>query len=419
MNETRLNIAFVVLHTSPLDDPGTKDAGGMNVVIRSQAAELARAGHDVQLITRRSDPTQPSTVHLEPRLVVHHLDVGPARVLAKGEHEPLIEPFADALAAHLQQHPTELLHAEHWYSGLAALPVARATGVPLVQSFHSIAAPNDTPLAFGERAEAPGRLAGERRLALEADLIITVSDAETATVVKRLGANTERVRAVTPGVDTLLFHPCTESERAERDQWLAQGGTPEVLVVGRLDPLKRFDLAIDAVAAIAPERRPALRIVGAAPPAGDAYALQLHQAVAAAGMLSTTSFEGALRRQFLAERVRRSSLVLIPSHSETFGLVALEAAASGVPVVAAATGGLREAVVDGTTGVLLETDEPTLWAAVIKRLLTDRPLCDAMGQQARAHALTHTWVTSARDLLTHYRQLLASTPLSARVAAHL
>lgn len=382
----------------------------MNVVVLAQAAELAHLGHRVRLITRRSDPARPNEVEIEPGLTVHHLDAGPARLLAKGEHEALIELFGEALRAHLEDHPTDLLHAEHWYSGLAALPSARELGIPLVQSYHSIAAAEDTPLGHGERPEAPGRLAGERRLAHEADLIITVSEAEKRTVVERLGGAPDRVRVVWPGVNTRLFRPCGGVECEERVAWLEHGGRPEVLVAGRLDPLKRFDLAISAVAAIEPSRRPELRIVGAPPPDGEAYARSLHEAVAAASMLATTSFDGALRRSVLAERLRAANIVLVPSHSETYGLVALEAAASGVPVIAAATGGLREAVIDGETGVLIESDDPADWAAEIERLLGDPELASRMGAAARAHALQHSWVASTRKLLAVYRELLATKP---------
>ena len=406
MDPAPLSIAFVVLHTSPLDEPGTKDAGGMNVVVRAHAEQLARQGHRVQLITRRSSPEQPASTELAPNLAVHHLDAGPARLLAKGEHERLIEPFGRVLAAHLARHPADMLHAEHWYSGLAALPVARDLGVPLVQSYHSIAAPDDTPLSAGERPEAPGRLEGERLLAREADLVVAVSEAERATVLERLGASPERVRVVPPGVDTDLFRPCIDEECAEREAWIAHGGLPEVLVAGRLHPLKGFDLAVAALAAIPAERRPALRIVGAPPPDGDDYARSLHEAVADACMLRSVSFDGALRRTELAERVRQASLVLIPSHSETFGLVALEAAASGVPVVARAAGGLREAVIDGVTGLLVEGDDPAVWAAAVAGVLGDAELAGRMGRAGRESALARNWEASTAALLETYRELL-------------
>ncbi len=391
-----------MLHTSPLDVPGTKDAGGMNVVVRAQAEALARSGQEVRIFTRRSSPDAEVRVELAPRLTVVHLDAGPARLLPKGEHEQVMGEFERALAAEIAREPVRLLHAEHWFSGIAALPVARAAGVPLVQSFHSIAADADSPLSAGERPESPGRLEGERRLAQEADLVIAVSEAERATVLERLGGDPERVVVVPLGVDTELFHPCATAECAEQRDWLARGGRPEVLVVGRLHPLKGFDLAIDAVAAIPRDRRPALRITGSPPPDGDEYARTLHETVVARGMLSTTSFDGALRRSELAERVRAAAVVLVPSHSETFGLVALEAAASGVPVIARATGGLHEAVRDGETGTLITGDDPLRWAAEIERLLGDADLAARMGSAARRHARRHSWAASAERLLNAY-----------------
>ncbi|RGE20690.1 glycosyltransferase [Leucobacter sp. wl10] len=411
MEHDPLRIGFVMLHTSPLDVPGTKDAGGMNVVVRAQADALARAGHEVLIFTRRSDPALPRRTELRPGLTVVHLDAGPARLLAKGEHEGVMERFGELLDAELRRSPVDLLHAEHWFSGIAALPVARRFRIPLVQSYHSIAAPPESPLGEGERPESPGRLAGERLLAREADLVIAVSKAERRTVLQRLEGDADRVRVVPLGVDTELFHPCVRRECDEDRDWLISGGRPEAIVVGRLHPLKGFDLVIDAVAAIDPDRRPVLRIVGAPPPDGDDYVRALHEAVARHGMLGTTAFDGALRRSDLAERIHRADIMLVPSHSETFGLVALEAAASGIPVIARDTGGLREAVADGETGMLIPggeagVDDPRAWAEAIERLLGDEELTKRMGEAARAHALGRSWDVSAERLLEVYLELL-------------
>lgn len=403
-----LSVGFVMLHTSPLDVPGTKDAGGMNVVVSAQADALARAGHRVHIYTRRSDRELPERVELPSGVIVVHLNAGPARVLSKGEHEGVLAEFERALAAELASEPTQILHAEHWFSGMAALEPARSAGIPLVQSYHSIAAAPETPLTEGERPESPGRLAGERLLAHEVDLVIAVSEAERRTVLDRFGADPERVRVVPLGVDPELFHPAAGGECDEQRDWLERGGRPEVLVVGRLHPLKGFDLAIEAVAAIPEESRPVLRIVGAPPPDGDAYARELHEAVAAHGMIATTAFDGALRRGELAERIRRATILLVTSHTETFGLVALEASASGVPVIARDTGGLREAIIDGETGVLVDGDDPADWARAIERLLRDPELAARMGAEARRHALACSWESSAEHLLAAYRELLAA-----------
>lgn len=414
MDSATLSIGFVMLHTSPLDVPGTKDAGGMNVVVRAQAEALAKAGHRVRIFTRRSDEESPATVEIAPGLTVEHLSVGPARLLAKGEHEAVMAEFGELLDSALDDHQVDILHAEHWFSGIAALPIARRRGIPLVQSFHSIAAPPDSPLGEGERPESPGRLAGEQRLAQEADLIIAVSEAERVTVLERLSGEPDRVRVVPLGVDTELFYPCVTDACTEQRDWFSRGGRPEAIVVGRLHPLKGFDLVIDAIAAIPADRRPVLRIVGAPPPDGEVYVRELHEAVARHGMLATTAFDGALRRRELAERIRSASLMLVPSHSETFGLVALEAAASGIPVIARAAGGLKEAVIDGETGVLIasehETDDPAEWAAAIEALLADTDELKHMGDAARRHAMRRSWTASAEQLLDVYREVIAALP---------
>lgn len=406
MESEALSIGFVMLHTSPLDVPGTKDAGGMNVVVRAQAEALADAGHQVTIFTRRSDETSDVRVDLRENLSVVHLDAGPARLLAKGEHEEVMDDFGARLDAALDETAVDLLHAEHWFSGISALPVAKRRGIPIVQSYHSIAAPVDTPLTDGERPESPGRLAGEKRLAHEADLVIAVSEAEKQTAIERLEADPAHVRVVPHGVDTDLFHPCITNECIEQSDWIKSGGRPEAIMVGRLHPLKGFDLVIDAVALIPSERRPMLRLIGAPPPDGDAYARGLHEAVAYNGMIGTTAFDGALRRGELAERIRRAAVMIVPSHSETFGLVALEAAASGVPVVARNAGGLKEAVIDGVTGVLVSGDEPEVWAAEIDGLLSDPERLGNMEIDARQHALSRNWSASAEDLLAVYRELL-------------
>ncbi|WP_271984277.1 glycosyltransferase [Pseudoclavibacter terrae] len=405
-DERPLRIAFVVLHTSPLDEPGTKDAGGMNVVVLAQAEALADRGHQVELITRRSDDGSAPTVRLGDNLRLHNLQAGPARLISKGEHEHVIDEFRDALAVLLVELSVDVLHAQHWFSGVAALPVARELGIPIVQSFHSIAAGSSTPLADGERAESPGRLAGEAMLAKSVDAIVVVSRAERDTVLSRLGGNPAITHIVPPGVDADLFFPARDA-RAEP---AARESRPKrALSAGRLHPLKGFDLALDAIAEIDDDVRPDYVLVGAAPPDDDgrAYEAKLHEAVARHGLAEHVQYIGSLSRHALAAQLRLVDVVLIPSHSETYGLVALEAAASGVPVVASAAGGLREAVVDGVTGTLLETRDPADWAAAIAGILRDPARAERMSVAAREHALAHSWDLSAEGLLAVFRQLVA------------
>ena len=409
-----LRIALVSLHTSPGAEPGSGDAGGMNVVVRHQAEAMAALGHQVEILTRRSSPEMPTTRRLSPGVTLRYLDAGPLRSVPKGDHEGFIDEFrvrASALG------PWDVIHSHHWFSGMAMLPLARELGVPHVQSFHSIAADEATPLSAGERPESGGRMAGEAWLARESDLIVAISAAEADTVVQRLGGSMDRIAVVPPGVDGGMFHP------------LSSAGTPVTgtpvtgtsvsgasvsgadahgyaVVAGRLQPLKGLDLAIEALAAVPAELRPELVIAGDASADYDGYIDELTRLAARNGIADQVRFVGPCNREDLAGLMRGARVVLVPSHSETFGLVALEAAASGVPVVAQGTGGLREAVIDGDTGLLIESRDPQDWADALTAVLSDHALARRLSLAARRRAEEFDWPRSAAHLLKVYCTLL-------------
>lgn len=376
--------------------PGSGDAGGMNVVVRQQAENLAARGHEVEILTRRTSPDTPGSVELSPGLTLRLLDAGPFEPVAKGEHERFIATFSERLRS---CGPYDIIHSHHWFSGMAALPVARAAGVPHVQSFHSIAAPARTPLSAGERPESPGRLDGEAWLARESDAVVTVSDAEAHTVSTRLGGPAERIWVVPPGVDSTLFHP-----RETPPEPRASAGF--AVVAGRLHELKGFDLAIEAIAAMPDDLRPHLVVAGEASADLTGHTEELKALASRLGIADAVRFVGSQERTDLAALFRASLLVLIPSHSETYGLVALEAAASGVPVVAAASGGLSEAVVDGETGIVLTSRDPKVWATTIGHLVSNRDERARLSRAARSRAERFSWARSADELLDVYRVLL-------------
>ncbi|MET0352784.1 glycosyltransferase [Plantibacter sp. lyk4-40-MEA-4] len=399
-----LRIAMISLHTSPGDEPGSGDAGGMNVVVRHQAVAMGAAGHEVDVITRRSSADQPSAASLAPGVTLRFLDAGPAEPVAKGRHEEFVDDFRSELAR-LPRY--DVLHAHHWFSGMAALPLARELGIPHVQSFHSIAAESTTPLSHGERAESPGRLAGEARLAAESDAVVAISAAEADTAITRLGARPDRVSIVPPGVDGTLFHPLDGP----------RSGRPTAVVAGRLHPLKGFDLAIETIAAVAPELRPELVIAGDVSVDYDRYAEELAALARDLGVADDVRFVGPQSRIGLATLFRESTLVLVPSHSETYGLVALEAAASGVPTVVAASGGLREAVVDGETGIVIDSRDPHIWGAAVSSILGDPKRLAQLGSAARRRAERFDWQRSGDALVDVYRTLLETAPAVATAPA--
>jgi len=392
-------IAFVSLHTSPTAVPGTGDAGGMNVVELHQAQELAAMGHRVELITRRSDPDIPQVARIAPRLTLRQLDAGPPRIVAKSQQEELIGEFSDRLG---ELAPYDLVHSQHWMSGVAALPVAQRWGVPHLQSYHSIAAQKiGLPLSEGEPPESPGRVDGEALVARDSDRVVAVSQAEAATVVERCGGDPDRVVVVPPGVDAQVFRPLRDGEQPWRP-----GIQPYLVFAARLQPLKAPDVVIRALGMIDPHVRPRLVLAGDGSPDFPTYAATLQRLVAEAGLESSVVFVGSLPRRELAQLLRGAAAAVVPSYSETFGLIALEAEASGIPVVAArGSGGLEESVLDGRTGVLVDGHAPEAWAAALTGLLTDEERRLRLGRGAREFAAEMTWRRSAEGLWACYRDV--------------
>ena len=392
-----LRIALISLHTSPGAEPGSGDAGGMNVVVRHQAEALGALGHSVEILTRRSSPEQPNEMQLAPGVTLRFLSAGPAASVPKGEHEKFIDEFRMRMGT---LGPYDVIHSHHWFSGMAALPLAHHWGMPHVQSFHSIAADVSTPLSAGERPESPGRMTGEAWLARESDAVVAISKAEAHTIMTQLGGPADRVSIVPPGVDGVLFHPAVAE--------LAEGQTDRgyAVVAARLQPLKGIDLAIEAIAAVPADLRPDLLVSGDASADFDGYVDELKDLASRHGVLPHVHFIGPQSRVDLARLFRDARLVLVPSHSETYGLVALEAAASGVPVVAAASGGLREAVVDGVTGMVLESRDPAVWAAAIADIVSNPESARNLSAAARERAEHFSWARSAEGLLEVYRGLL-------------
>lgn len=246
------------MHTSPASAPGAGDAGGMNVVELHQARALADLGYRVDIATRRSHPDQPDVAELGGGVQLLHVDAGPAADLPKSAIDAHIDEFSAGLARLM---PYDLIQSHHWMSGVAALPVARAWGVPHVQSFHSVAAHPGDPLSAGEPPESGARVAGEALIAQRSDAIIAVSTAEARTIIERCGADPRRVSVIPPGVDLDTFRPAAPTDQRPACPWCgSEGGY--VLMAARLQPLKGGDLAIRAMAELPPDERPDLMIAG-------------------------------------------------------------------------------------------------------------------------------------------------------------
>lgn len=392
-----MQIAMVSMHTSPADRPGTGDAGGLNVYVLESAHALAELGHDVDLFTR--SPGKPITRRLHPHVTLYALETG-GGVVRKHDLANLTDEFGQELqrVAIEAAEPYEAVHAHYWLSGLAALPVSLALGIPLVQTFHTLAATKPSSEHEPER-----RALTERYLAGEADAIVAVSGWEASSVIERLGVSADKTWVVQPGVDAQRFAP---QDLASHDDVRARLGVQDeqslIVVAGRVQRIKGQELAVRMLAAVDDA---VLVIAGEAPPGDQPYLDGLHDVAREVGVADRVRFVGGLDRDALARLLAAASIVVVPSLSETFCIAAIEAAACGTPVVAADVGGLREAVVHGVTGVLVAGRDPLDWARACRELLDDPARRADLSDRARALAADRTWARAAIDLDRIYRTL--------------
>ena len=396
---------MVSMHTSPDAQPGSAESGAMNVGILATALEFAARGVEVDLITRAAGVAGQRAV--APGVTLHALAAGERGGMATGRLAIVADEFGEAVAQLTRRgdRPYDVIHAHYWLSGIATLPVAIELGIPFVQSFHSLAALRNEPLAPGSTAESDRRLWSERYLATQADALVATSAAEATVLIDNVGAPPERVWVIPPGVDSEQFTPDRAVKSVSVHAFLGiDGERPILSVVGRIQPLKDQELALRALAAM-PSPRPLLAIVGE-PAAGDGQYLDRLQRLAhELGVAGDVRFIGVLDRVQLANLLASSALVVIPSFTESYGLVALEAAASGVPVVAANVGGLAESVADGVTGLLLASRDPEQWARELTLLLADPSRRSTLATAARLRAEGLSWAASATSLLGVYASL--------------
>jgi D-inositol-3-phosphate glycosyltransferase len=399
-------VAMVSMHSSPTAAPGTGDSGGMNVAILSTSIELANRGVEVELLTRAVG--KPGVTQIAPGVTVHELAAGPLGRVPKSRLAEFADEFGEGVAmlSGRSSPRYDLVHAHYWLSGIAALPVAIELGLPFVQSFHTLGAMKNRSLAKGENAEPESRLRAETYLANQADAISANSSAEVSSLIDNVGAPAGRVWVVPPGVDGTLFTPARAISESIVRRRLGIGSERHILaVIGRIQPHKGQDLAIRALAALSAER-PFLVLVGEPTPGAERYRESLRSLAAELGVASAVGFVGALEREDLANLLAATSLTLLPSHSETFGLVALESAASGTPVIASRAVGATGSVAPNESGVLLASRDPNEWANTIAALLHDPLLLGELSASARLHAERFSWAGSAESLLGIYASLV-------------
>jgi D-inositol-3-phosphate glycosyltransferase len=404
-------LAVLSVHSSPLAQPGVGDGGGMSVYVRALASALARAGLECDVFVRREDRASPSVVEVEPGFRVVHLDAGPPTPVTKHQLIELVDPMVGAtLERVVADGAYDAFHANYWVSGAVGHRLKHELDRPLVATFHTLARVK-ADAGIDDDPELRSRI--EHETIACADLMLASTTDERRQLEELYGAATDRIEIVAPGVDHEVFHPVPAERRRRERSALGFGDRPTLLFVGRIQPLKGADLAVEALAALGPHVD--LVVVGGpSGPDGHCELTRLHALVADLGLHDRVRFVPPQPHATLARYYRSADVCIVPSHSESFGLVALEAAACGTPVVAAAVGGLRSLVVDGVTGHLVDSRDPDDFAAPIAALLDDPDRCRATGVAAEAQSRRYGWTMTAARLRRLYTDLLAREPVSCR-----
>jgi D-inositol-3-phosphate glycosyltransferase len=409
-------IATLMVHTSPLDQPGAGDAGGMNIYVVESAERMAAMGVAVDIFTRRHSPDLPDIVELSAGVRVRHLNIG-ANSATKEDLPALIPNISEAFSAVLENEKYDLLHSHYWISGKVAMPVAKKFGIPLAHTMHTMARVKNMNLAEGERPEPMIRVQGETQVVAAANALIANTDAEAASLVSLYEACPDNVSVVSPGVDLYTFTAGNGRKAAREAVGLPQDA--HILAfVGRIQPHKGPEVLIRAVAEML-NHSPHLRsklitvIMGGASGSGLGEVERLKDLVSWLNISDVVRFENPVPRAQLPQWYRAADLVCVPSYSESFGLVALEAQACGTPVVATAVGGLRTAVADGISGVLVDGHDPRAWSSVLARLIQEPQRRVLLSMGAIEHASHFGWDATARGTLDIYDRIIA-TSASAR-----
>lgn len=396
-------VAVLSFHTSPLAPLGGRETGGMNVYVRAVTTELARAGTLVDIFTRRIAATQPDVQVIAPGVRLIHITAGPQDRIEKEQLYPFINSFVEGVVAFSQAESFryDLVHSHYWLAAEAGVALAAAWDVPHVAMFHTLA--EVKLLARASECESEKRRESERRLVQEVDRIVAATEHEQRLLEQIYGVFRSRIEVVPLGVDRDRFRP---REQAEARRTLSLDSDAQILLaVGRIEPLKGLDILIEALAEMTERTRLQLLIVGGDDRSEHEVA-RLHQVAQSAGVAGHIRFVGAVLHEDLNTYYNAADVVVVPSFYESFGLVAVEAMASGVPVVASRVGGLASTIIDGRCGYLIPWRCPGPFAEKLDLLLENRSLRDALGTAAAISMEHYEWFSVAQRLSAIYETLI-------------
>ena len=400
-----------MVHTSPLDQAGTGDAGGMNIYVIEAAQNMAAMGVKVDIFTRRTNSEVADIVEVSPGVRVIQLNVGSISGVTKEQLPSFIPALSGEFKKALLAEKYDVIHAHYWISGKVAMPVAKELNIPLVHTMHTMARVKNLNLAEGEVPEPMIRVQGETQVVAAADSLIANTDAEAASLVSLYEACPDNVSVVSPGVNLKVF-TAGAGKAAAREFVGLPKDAHIISFVGRIQPHKGPEVLIRSIAEMvhhSPHLRPKLvaNIIGGASGANQSEVERLKELVTWLGIDDVVRFAPPVPREDLPQWYRAADLVCVPSYSESFGLVALEAQACGTPVVATAVGGLRTAVADGISGVLVDGHDPRAWSSVLARLIQEPQRRVLLSMGAIEHASHFGWDATSRGTLDIYDRVLS------------
>ncbi len=386
-------VAFLSYHTCPLIPPGSGDSGGMNVYIDELATMMASRGVDVDVFTRRTGPRDLGVVEAPGGYRVVHVTAGPHEPLPKVAGAAFVGDFADAVAGFESGY--DLVHSHYWLSGWAGLLLKRRLGVPLANSFHTLGRVKDATRRGDEPPESLLRIAAEHDVLAGSDCVIASTPAEAEDLLQHYGADPTRLCISPPGVNHDVF-TTGDKAAARRDLGLPPD-EPIVLFVGRVQPLKGIDVAVDAFSLVQ-RRRPGARLLVIGGPSGPNGVSELDMVRERIGRLALSGHADLIEpvaHDRLPRYYQAADVLLVPSRSESFGLVAVEAQACGLPVVGANVGGLSYAVSDGVSGYLIDGWDPEDYATTAISIIDDPEHAAQLSKGATAYSAEFSWEATA------------------------
>jgi D-inositol-3-phosphate glycosyltransferase len=408
-------LAVLSLHTSPLAQPGTGDGGGMNVYVRELTSALARSDVACDVFTRAWSPDLPPVVEVEPGLRVHHVPAGPLEVLPKESLPAVVDEFTAgvlermAAAPGAGELPYTSVHANYWLSGLSGHVIKHELNLPLVCTFHTLDRVKADTMPEEVEADMPHRRAEAEASIIDcSDAVLASCTVEADQIASLYGGDPGRIRIVPPGVDHAFFGP-GHRPQARRALGLPLSGRL-LLFVGRIQPLKRADVAIETLAELCESGHEPYRLVvvgGPSGPHGEKSLQSLHDVADSRGVRERVHFVAPQPHELLSSYYRAADVCIVPSRSESFGLVALEAAACGTPVVASAVGGLTTLVDHGHTGYLVDDPDPVAYAAAVRKTFDEPLAAERLSTASVLRARRYTWRAAARTLVELHDELAA------------